>query len=153
MHTSKMHSRRTNPPSVYYRGAPYPNSPTHLAPFRARTVRTMHKFVTHSCFASCFAVPFSPVDSHHDCIFSFRGRCSFFLRGDSSSANRSGIPEASLVRGSWVKTSSSVFFHIWALKFHRLRSELMPPTATVVAAETFVVSGCWCHTVVAAENS
>jgi hypothetical protein len=52
-----------------------------------------------------------------------------------------------------VKTSSSVFFHIWALKFHRLRSELMPPTATVVAAETFVVSGCWCHTVVAAENS
>ena len=38
-------------PSVYYRGAPYSNTPTHLAPFRACTVRTMHKFVTHSCFA------------------------------------------------------------------------------------------------------
>ena len=35
-------------PSVYYRGAPYSNTPTQLAPFPARTVRTMHKFVTHS---------------------------------------------------------------------------------------------------------
>jgi len=38
-------------------------------------------------------------------------------------------------------------------QFHRLRSELMPPTATAVAAETIFVSYCWCHTVVAAENS
>ena len=118
------------------------------------TVRTMHKFITQSCFASCFAVSVSLWTHTTIVSFHFVGGVAFsFLRGDSSSANRSGNPEASLVQGSWVKTSSSVFFRIWALNFHRLRSELMPPTATVVAAETFVVSGCWGHTAVAAENS
>jgi hypothetical protein len=115
----------------------------------------MHKFVTHSCFASCFAVPIALWTHTTIVSFHFVEGAAFlflFLRGDSSSANRSGIPEASLVQGSWVN-SSSVFFRIWALNFHRLRSELMPPTATVVAAETFVVSGCWGHTAVAAENS
>ena len=48
-------------PSVYYRGAPYSNTPTHLAPFRARTVRTMHN--TRLIPASLLAAPQFPLPS------------------------------------------------------------------------------------------
>ena len=54
--------------------------------------------------------------------------------------------KASLVQRTRVK-----ILHLGS-QSHRLRSELMPPTATVVAAEKSVVSGCWYHTAVAAEN-
>ena len=140
MHTSKMHSRRANPP-LYTTGVPHtPTLPPILHP---SVLAQCARFIIRNSFLLRFLLRSShcPVDSHHDYIFSFRGRGRSFSSGDSSSGNRSGIPEASLVQGLWEKTSSSVFFCIWALEFHCLHSELMPPTANVVAAETFVVSG------------
>ena len=94
-----------------------------------------------------------PVDSHHDCVFSFRVRGGLFHVVIALQRIVMAFLKASLVQRTRVKINSvSLLLHLGS-QSHRLRSELMPPTATVVAAEIFVVSGCWCHTVVAAENS
>ena len=121
----------------------YSNTPTHLAPFRARTVRTMHN--TRLIPASLLAAPQFPLPSGlpprtrrnmswastpFHMVFALQRTDMVPHSGFTYSkpCHSTAFLKAFLVQGTWVKINS-VFFRTWALKFHRLRSEVVPPIA------------------------
>jgi len=147
-----MHSRRANPP-LCTTGVPH--TPTLPPILRPSVLARCARCIIRNSFLLRFRLRSShcPVDSHHDCVFSFRVRGGVFHVVIALQRIVMTFLKASLVQRTRVKINSvSLLLHL-GFQIHRLRSELMPPTATVVAAETFFVSDCWYHTAVAAENS
>ena len=132
-------------PLCILQGVPY--TPTLPPILRSSVLARCARCITHNSFLLRFLQLRSshcPVDSHHYFVLSFHfvGSGGLFhvvfalQRTDmaphldftySRPCHSRAFLKAFLVQGSWVKINS--VFCTWALKVHRLRSELVPPIA------------------------